>query len=739
MTSSPRPGSSSGMHSLERSARGLSSRILRNRDVHETWVEDLEQISRDVDQLFSEDTQGGRKNRTQTWRNGSGSGSSQGSISASVPVTSSSPLQSYQSHRHRTSISAAGPSHQRVSKHVRRRSSLDLHSRSQGMSSPEAAESRDPEHSERHDDLAGVPHLRYDIQDRERFIAHPPRALTQYVVAEGNLRHGHEEVNGTIHHRPHHSEKHRNSDEGKRGKIVREQDSRNHRASEPRDDDDNDDDGEETIRLPSTLGLRSSGTYSTLRGSRRSPSRSRSRSPEHIQSRPGPSVLTAPAPRIIVDSTSSPSSSSHQPTRAPNAYNMLSSFVYPTSTSSIPARSNSTSSTSRTKGKNSPFGSPWGSIRGPATMAEKPAFESNSPRHGGSGFTRRRHSTSPAASVLSTKTSRSGGSGSSTVTSGSGSRSRSQTPKPLETGFTFPPAVGRRCMTPPLEGSGESRSSLEGSGHSSDSFPTKQTILSLRKILDTHNPPAKPPSDDWTLISKPPRLLQQPLKTGLPAEAGTSTATASISKLFTRGVHSHEGSVTRIRTDEQKYSSFKGKGKSSANNTSVPPTPTTPTPVSTPALNNKMNFSMSFPEFLSTGVALALGGPSPLSSKPSSGTSTPATPGHSKRISFAELPEGTQGTGPERRSKKRKGKQRASSRRSGNDSLKGSRKSGKRHSGSDEDGDEPKGWLGWLIGVSGVDSGRSDKIDERLGKSWGNLNSASRGPGYGGGLDEWGM
>lgn len=301
-------------------------------------------------------------------------------------------------------------------------------------------------------------------------------------------------------------------------------------------------------------------------------------------------------------------------------------------------------------------------------------------------------------------------------------------------------------MTPPLEvssnsgsgGEGSYRHSPEGSEHSSDSCPTKQTILSLRKILDTHNPPAKPRSDDWTLISKPPSLLQQPLKAGLPAEAGTSTATASISKLFTRGVHSHEGSVTRIRNDEQKYSSFKGKGKASANNSATPSVPTTPTTanhVATPALNSKPNFSMSFPELLTSGVALALGASSPLSSKAPSGTSTPATPGHAKRISFAELPEGTQGTGPERRSKKSKGKQKASSRRSGNEGL---RKSNKRRSGSDEEGDEPKGWLGWLIGVSGADSGRSDKVDERLGKNWGSVNSASRGPAFGG-LDEWGM
>lgn len=284
-------------------------------------------------------------------------------------------------------------------------------------------------------------------------------------------------------------------------------------------------------------------------------------------------------------------------------------------------------------------------------------------------------------------------------------------------------------MTPPLEvsgsgGEGEGRSSMEGSVESSDSCPTKQTILSLRKILDTHQP-LKPSPEDWTLISKPPLLLRQSMKVGLPVEAGTSTATASISKLFTRGIHSHEGSVTRQRFDDQRQSSFKGKGKASATE-DTPGTPTTVTPVDTPT---RMSFSKSIPELLGNSVALALRASSPLSSKASSGYSTPLTPGHSKRISFAELPEGTQGIGPERTSRKHRGKHRASSSRSG-----GSKSSRRRSGlGSEDESDEPKGWLGWLIGVSAAETGRPDKVDERLGKGWANLNTTSRG------FDEWGI
>ncbi|KIK67904.1 hypothetical protein GYMLUDRAFT_92567 [Collybiopsis luxurians FD-317 M1] len=709
----PRPGSGSGIYSLERSAQELSSRITSNRNVHETWVEDLEQISRDVDLLFSEDAQERRRNR----RHGSSSSSSQGSVSASLPTTSS-PLQSYRHHL------TAGSSHPRSSKRATRRASLDF-----GSSQTHFSQSVRVEHSEQYDEMTGVPHLRYDVPDRERFVAHPPRALTQYVVVEGDVRHGHEDRNAS--HRHHSTE----AMHARRDSDDKDKDRRNvgttrnlmkvlHQEPEsPRND--------ETIVLPSTLGLRVSGTHSTIRSSKQS-SRSRSRSP-------GQTSSTVPPSASRITTKPPPSSSSHQFTRAPHAYNMLSSFVYPVSSSaSIPKRSNSTSSLSR---KDLQLGPRRRSANAAAT--ERPNFESTPSKHYSIGVSKRRHSTSPAASTTSTRTSTSG---SSTITAGSASRSRSQTPKPLGSGFPSLPSssLGRRNMTPPMEasgsgGEGTGRASSEPgeeSENSSDSCPTKQTILSLRKILDA-NPPAEPSHNDWTLISKPPRLLQQSLKVGIPVEAGTSTATASISKLFTQGVHSHEGSVTRHRNGEQRMSSFKGKGKASASNSAVPSAPATPPIISPASTPSRMNFGKSLPDFLSSSVALALGASSPLSSKPSSGSSTPVTPGHSKRISFAELPEGTQGTGPQRQSKKRKGKQTTLSRQSGIRNAK-ARASRKRNTGDDE-GDESKGWLGWLIGISGVDNGRSDKPDDRLGKVWGGYGLASRGPGYGNGLDEWGI
>ncbi|KAJ3813885.1 hypothetical protein F5876DRAFT_73432 [Lentinula aff. lateritia] len=753
--SSSRSVAGSGMNSLERSARGLSARIMGGGYVHETWIEDLEQIGKDVDQLFSEEAQKERRQRNRTRHNGSHSGSSQGSISSSLPVVSSTPLQSYNKFDRDRIAHSSGTSPQQHSNQVSRRTLIDLrsHSQTRSFSNPNR-----PEHLEslkRHNVMAGVPHLRYDVQDRERFISQPPRALTQYVVIKGDLTHGHEEEN-SFHHQRHQNHRRNssgglngdgndnNSDDGWReGPIGKETEQRKNDEDEP-------------IVLPSTIGLRSLGTHSTIRRNKQLMSCSQSPSPEQSVSRlvhhhddqlSIPSIISTPT--IVLDPSSSLPTHSSFPTRAPNAYNMLSSFVYPASSSSsnlTPKRSDSSSSNSRPKGKTSPFASPWASRRSSvnSTAAESPSFGATSGTNGHGHFARRRHSTSPAASMMSNRTTcttRSGGSGSSsTITAGSSSRSRSQTPKPLESGPILTTS-GRRHMTPPLEVSSNSGSGGEGncserreeSDGSSDSCPTKQTILSLRKILDTHIPPEKLSSDDWTLISKPPLLLQQSSKAGVPVEAGTSNATASISKLFTRGVHSHEGSVTR-RYDEQRQSSFKGKGKATSTDSAASSAPSTPITTSrVPALTpNKMSFD-NIPKLLGTSVALALGASSPLSSTPSSGASTPATPSHLKRISFAELPEGTQGSGSNRKSRKRKGKQKASGSRLSN-GHRGASYS--KQSGSDDDeGDEPRGWLRWLINAAGVDSGRPDKIDERLGKGWG---SASRGPGYGG-MDEWGI
>ncbi|KAF9035036.1 hypothetical protein BDZ89DRAFT_1157859 [Hymenopellis radicata] len=142
-------------------------------------------------------------------------------------------------------------------------------------------------------------------------------------------------------------------------------------------------------------------------------------------------------------------------------------------------------------------------------------------------------------------------------------RSRSQTPKPI-------PTI-EECSPSP-------------SSSSSDGCPAKMTVKSLRKILDDLPQPPPPPVVPLT--------KRFPISPASPPEASTSTATASISRLFTKGTHS---SSTR------------------------PPSPPRQSVLKAPT-------------------------PS------SSGRSTP------KRISFAELPEAHQSkTGKFKKKKKRKG------------------------------------------------------------------------------------
>ncbi|KAJ7593399.1 hypothetical protein C8J56DRAFT_930999 [Mycena floridula] len=145
------------------------------------------------------------------------------------------------------------------------------------------------------------------------------------------------------------------------------------------------------------------------------------------------------------------------------------------------------------------------------------------------------------------------------------------------------------------------------SSSSSDGVTAKQTISALRKILDEQPPPPPHPS---TLIHKrpPPSLLTAPS----PPEASTSTATASVSRLFRKPTHTATKGVLKAPTPVN----------------SIPPTPT--------ASNGAIS-------------AMIWGG-----SRPSSGRSTP------KRISFAELPESYASSRPSSSSNKfnRKGKKR---------------------------------------------------------------------------------
>lgn len=234
---------------------------------------------------------------------------------------------------------------------------------------------------------------------------------------------------------------------------------------------------------------------------------------------------------------------------------------------------------------------------------------------------------------------------------------------------------GHRPMTPPTEESS-----------SSDGCIAKQTILSLRKILDDQPQP--------TRSKLPPAPAFLPRTPAPVADAATSTATASISRLFTKGTHS---SSTRPPSPPR-HSSM--KRTSSANPS---PSPTV----------------LSIPDMLSV-----FGG----GSTPSSGRSTP------KRISFAALPESYISTRPEGSlTKFNKQKQRRRKRGAGTTVV---------GEGKGKEGEEGAGWWsGWLLsgggGVGGTPHGltmslarQEERVQDRVTRNW-------SGRGYGGGLDEW--
>ncbi|KAF8138337.1 hypothetical protein EV363DRAFT_1580160 [Boletus edulis] len=247
------------------------------------------------------------------------------------------------------------------------------------------------------------------------------------------------------------------------------------------------------------------------------------------------------------------------------------------------------------------------------------------------------------------------------------SRSRSETPRRSSTSPT------------PLCTMLSDEELSPSSSEASDRPTGYRTVQSLRKILDTH-----PSSTSVnTLQRKGPQLRSAPAFhpiTPPPAPIqGTSTATASISRLLTKGRHS----MSTRPPSPPAHSSLKVR--------SVPPTPF-PSPS-----------SVSLSEVFGNGVARVMG------STPSSGVSTP------KRISFAELPESYSGSQPGT-SKLRERK---------------SRKKSKQGKVSDEE--KPTGWLKTLLG-GGLGSAsmgsREERMEERMVRGWGSR------PGYGT-LDDW--
>ena len=401
-------------------------------------------------------------------------------------------------------------------------------------------------------------HLRYSHPTRDVLVAPAPRALTQYVES----------------------------------------------TSDP-----------QLITLPSTLGLRASGSFH--------------------------SVHCRGSSSVRLQGTQPPSTGGISPETQPEsttpAYHLLSNLVKRSASLTPP----SSARLLRSRGRRASV-SPTGTARG-----TKPSFSS------------------PSARTLYSPPDRSR-----SINQGQASKSLSE------------PHLKSSTPPTPLPTLPADEELSPSSSEASDRPTGYRTVQSLRKILDDH-----PSSTSVnTLQRKGPKFHRAPAflpVTPSPAPIqATSTATASISRLYTKGRHS----MSTRPPSPPAHSSLKVR--------SVPPTPF-PSPS-----------TMSLSEAFGNGVARVMG------SAPSSGVSTP------KRISFAELPESYSGSQPgTSKLRERKG-----------------RKKGKQGKSSDKE--EANGWLNTLLrgglssgGLAGMGS-REDRMEERMARGWGSR------PGYGT-LDDW--
>ncbi|KAI0355299.1 hypothetical protein OH77DRAFT_1402908 [Trametes cingulata] len=297
------------------------------------------------------------------------------------------------------------------------------------------------------------------------------------------------------------------------------------------------------------------------------------------------------------------------------------------------------------------------------------------------------------------------------------SRSRSLTPS-----RGSPVSRQPRPLTPPIEELSTSSTSSE-----STTLHVDRTVESLRQILEKQR--AASQSSGKAPNSAPPPL-PRPSLLSPPAVApisGTSNATASVSRLFTKARHT---SSTRPPSPP-KQSSMKGRSA-----------PSTPISAATPALPTPSPSLLHIPDVFGS----VLGGRTS-----SSGASTP------KRISFAEPPEPYSSSKGEGSSAFRARKSRGGDKERGRSSGKG--RSSSASKGNDDDDDDEEGektgwWTGWLLGTAsggGSGAGRA-RSEERysgasttigrgagLGLAGGLLGGTwAMRPGFGSGLEEWG-
>ncbi|KAJ7639419.1 hypothetical protein FB45DRAFT_1055535 [Roridomyces roridus] len=442
---------------------------------------------------------------------------------------------------------------------------------------------------------------------------------------------------------------------------------------------------DDTISLPSTLGLRApSSDWRGVHGPHgpilefTNDSRGNSidwrRAGLPVDSRPAESSRHVGIPSdwrtpIPAPGIASPALSSRSPEPATAAYNLLSAFVrgeqHPTQS---PPRVSSPRSPSR--GRSSPRGlsinvGSRSSSRGTATGSTVTA----------GAYTPRRAMTPPIEIDVESPTPENSEVRPGLMKHPNGSTISQVLPSPMHTPT-----------------SSENDDDDEGEGR----CRAKAARSALRKILDEAPPPPPPPP-------RPKREFHPRSPPPAPT-AGSSTATASVSRLFTRG-----GRHSVSRGEERVVGIMKG----TRTNTPIATTPTTP---ATPTM---LTPSWSF--FGGSGQA---GGSS-------SGTSTPS----GKRISFAELPESYAGS---RESSGAFNKRKKTRRGSGSGKGKGK---GKAREGSEDDayGAREGGWLSWLLPAPYDVGERVGGTGERRSSGvWGVSIGGAGGMGVGRGAgDEW--
>ncbi|GJE87532.1 hypothetical protein PsYK624_036150 [Phanerochaete sordida] len=220
------------------------------------------------------------------------------------------------------------------------------------------------------------------------------------------------------------------------------------------------------------------------------------------------------------------------------------------------------------------------------------------------------------------------------------------------------------------------------SSESSDDLHVERTVSYLRNILENHPDPAASEKQKQKEAARPTFLKPTPV---IPV-ADASTATASVSRLFTKARHT---SSTRPPSPPR-HSALKGRSGRSA-----PPTPTSPA----------LSLSGSW---LSVSDAIGIG---------SSGRSTP------NRVSFIEPPDAKQG-GKDKSSLRTRSRSR-------------SRGKGRGRGSEGDSSDTPGGWWTWFIGPAPPSPSMPSYVrqEDRLVRGAGFAPRA----GFGGGMEEWGV